>query len=93
MTLMSQDIPGDLMSTSEEFRNLAQEHSRYEEQLHQLTRQPYLSSEDILLEGQLKKLKLRDPDLICKGLRIVRLRLRTIFEIVDLHAQIDSSHS
>ncbi|HEV2422217.1 MAG TPA: DUF465 domain-containing protein [Candidatus Acidoferrales bacterium] len=62
MTLMSQDIPGDLMSTSEEFRNLAQEHSRYEEQLHQLTRQPYLSSEDILLEGQLKKLKLRLKD-------------------------------
>lgn len=62
MTLMSQDIPGDLMSTSEEFRNLAQEHSRYEEQLHQLTRQPYLSSEDILLEGQLKKQKLRLKD-------------------------------
>lgn len=62
MTLMSQDIPGDLMSTSEEFRKLAQEHSRYEEQLHQLTRQPYLSSEDILLEGQLKKLKLRLKD-------------------------------
>lgn len=62
MTLMSLDIPGDLMSTSEEFRTLAQEHSRYEEQLHQLTQQPYLSSEDILLEGQLKKLKLRLKD-------------------------------
>jgi hypothetical protein len=62
MALMSQDIPGDLMSTSEEFRKLAQEHSRYEEQLHQLTRQPYLSSEDILLEARLKKLKLRLKD-------------------------------
>lgn len=62
MTLLSQDIPGDLMSTSEEFRNLAQEHSQYEEQLHQLTRQPYLSSEDILLEAQLKKQKLRLKD-------------------------------
>jgi uncharacterized protein YdcH (DUF465 family) len=62
MTLMSQDFPGDLMSTSEEFRNLAQEHSRYEEQLHQLTRQTYLSSEDILLEAQLKKQKLRLKD-------------------------------
>jgi uncharacterized protein YdcH (DUF465 family) len=61
MTLMSQDIPGDLMST-EEFRKLAQEHSRYEEQLHQLNHQPYLSSEDILLEAQLKKLKLRLKD-------------------------------
>ncbi|MGB6483979.1 MAG: YdcH family protein [Candidatus Acidiferrales bacterium] len=62
MTLTSQDIPGELMSTNEEFRNLAQEHSRYEEQLHQLTRQPYLSSEDILLEVQLKKMKLRLKD-------------------------------
>lgn len=62
MTLMSQDIPGELMSADEEFRKLAQEHSRYEEQLHQLTRQPYLSSEDFLLEAQLKKLKLRLKD-------------------------------
>jgi hypothetical protein len=62
MDLTSRDIPGDLMSSNEEFRKLAQEHSRYEEQLHQLTRQPYLSSEDILLEAQLKKLKLRLKD-------------------------------
>jgi uncharacterized protein YdcH (DUF465 family) len=62
MPLTAQDIPGDLMSSNEEFRKLAQEHSRYEQQLQQLTRQPYLSSEDILLEGQLKKLKLRLKD-------------------------------
>lgn len=62
MDLTPRDIPGDLMSSNEEFRKLAQEHSRYEEQLHQLTRQPYLSSEDILLEAQLKKLKLRLKD-------------------------------
>jgi hypothetical protein len=62
MALISQNIPTDLMSTNEEFRKLAQEHSRYEEQLHQLTLQPYLSSEDLLLEAQLKKLKLRLKD-------------------------------
>ncbi|HLW81063.1 MAG TPA: YdcH family protein [Candidatus Acidoferrales bacterium] len=62
MPLTAQDIPGDLMSSNEEFRKLAQEHSRYEQQLQQLTRQPYLSSEDILLEGQLKKMKLRLKD-------------------------------
>lgn len=62
MTLMSQDIPGDLMSSSDEFQKLAQEHSRYEEQLQRLTCQPYLSLEDIQLEGQLKKLKLRLKD-------------------------------
>ncbi|HEV2305818.1 MAG TPA: YdcH family protein [Candidatus Acidoferrales bacterium] len=62
MPLTAQDIPGDLMSSNEEFRKLAQEHSRYEQQLQQLTRQPYLSSEDILLEVQLKKMKLRLKD-------------------------------
>jgi hypothetical protein len=62
MALISQNIPADLMSTNEEFRKLAQEHSRYEEQLHQLTLQPYLSSEDLLLEGELKKMKLRLKD-------------------------------
>lgn len=56
------EIPGDLMSYDEQFRNLAQEHSRYEEQLQQLTRQPYRSSEDLLLETQIKKLKLRVKD-------------------------------
>jgi hypothetical protein len=73
MALTSQGTPGDLISTSEEFRKLAQEHSRYEEQLHQLTLQPYLSSEDILLEAQLKKMKLRLKDqmqqLISRGRR------------------------
>jgi uncharacterized protein YdcH (DUF465 family) len=58
----AQEIPGDLMSNDERFRKLAQEHSRYEEQLQQLTRQPYRSSEDILLETQIKKLKLRLKD-------------------------------
>jgi uncharacterized protein YdcH (DUF465 family) len=62
MPLTAQDIPGDLMSSNEEFRKLAQEHSRYEQQLQQLTRQPYFSSEDIVLEGQLKKMKLRLKD-------------------------------
>lgn len=61
MPLTAQEIPGDLMS-NEEFRRLAQQHSQYEEQLQQLTRQTYLSSEDILLEGQLKKMKLRLKD-------------------------------
>ncbi|MFZ0213992.1 MAG: YdcH family protein [Candidatus Acidiferrales bacterium] len=62
MAVTAQDVPGDLMSTDEEFRKLAQAHSQYEQQLHQLTRQTYLSSEDILLEAQLKKHKLRLKD-------------------------------
>ncbi|MGH9728311.1 MAG: hypothetical protein ACRD33_02055 [Candidatus Acidiferrales bacterium] len=56
------EIPGDLMSNDERFRNLAQQLSRYEEQLHQLIREPYRSSEDMLLETKIKKMKLRLKD-------------------------------
>ena len=62
MPVPAQEIPGDLMAHDAEFQKLAQEHSRYDQQLQQLTRQPYLSSEDILLESQLKKIKLRLKD-------------------------------
>jgi uncharacterized protein YdcH (DUF465 family) len=62
MADLAQDVPGDLMSTDEEFRKLAQAHSQYEQRLTQLTRQTYLNSEDILLEAQLKKHKLRLKD-------------------------------
>lgn len=62
MPVPAQEIPGDLTAHDQEFQRLAQEHSRYEQQLQQLTRQTYLSSEDILLESQLKKMKLRLKD-------------------------------
>jgi uncharacterized protein YdcH (DUF465 family) len=62
MPVPAQEIPGDLMAHDAEFQKLALEHSRYDQQLQQLTRQPYLSSEDILLESQLKKIKLRLKD-------------------------------
>lgn len=72
MAVTAQEIPADLMSNDEEFRKLAQEHSRYDDQLRQLTRQPYLSSEDMLLEVQIKKLKLRLKDQMQQ--RIARYR-------------------
>ncbi|HEV2616554.1 MAG TPA: hypothetical protein VGU63_08115 [Candidatus Acidoferrales bacterium] len=56
------EIPGDLMLNDERFRNLAQQLSRYEEQLQQLIRETYRSSEDILLETKIKKMKLRLKD-------------------------------
>ena len=59
---MSHDIRGTLMSGDAEFQRLAEEHSRYENQLQQLQKQPYLSSEDLLLESNLKKLKLQVKD-------------------------------
>jgi len=58
--------PGELrellLARNPEFQRLASEHSRYETQLEQLTEQPYLNSEDLILEIKLKKMKLRVKD-------------------------------
>lgn len=62
MPITAQDIRSNLMSSDAEFQRLAKEHSDYETQLEQLHQQPYLSSEDLLLEVKLKKLKLRVKD-------------------------------
>ena len=62
---MSMTIPQvreQLLSSDAEFQQLVHQHSRYEAQLKQLSETPYLSSEDILLQADLKKLKLRVKD-------------------------------
>lgn len=64
MSTTPQDIRNNLMSSDAEFRKLVQEHSRFDLQLEELYRQPYLSSEDLLLEITLKKMKLRLKDLM-----------------------------
>jgi hypothetical protein len=58
----SQAIREQLLNSSAEFQRLSLEHSRYEAQLEQLSRYPYLSSEDLQLQVMLKKLKLRVKD-------------------------------
>jgi uncharacterized protein len=62
MAVTAQDVPGDLLVHDEEYRKLAEEHSRYAQQLLQLTQQSYLSSDDLMREVQLKKIKLRLKD-------------------------------
>ena len=62
MPILPGDVRQHLMSSNPEFQRLAQEHTRYETQLEQLSKQPYLSSEDLLLETELKKRKLRVKD-------------------------------
>ena len=57
-----QEVRERLLAGDAEFRHLAEEHSRYETQLEQLSKSPYLSAEDILLEATLKKKKLRVKD-------------------------------
>ncbi len=62
MPISPQEIRERLIATDAEFQRLAQEHSRYEAQLEQLSKAPYLSSEDIIRQSTLKKLKLRVKD-------------------------------
>lgn len=59
---LHREVREKLLAGDAEFRHLAEEHSRYEAQLEQITNSPYLSAEDILLEADLKKKKLRIKD-------------------------------
>ena len=56
------EIREQLLAGDTELQRLAEEHSRYAAQLEQLTKTPYLSAEDLLLESNLKKMKLRVKD-------------------------------
>ncbi len=62
MATTSHDIRQSLLARDPEFRNLAEEHSRCESQLEQIVKSSYLSSEDLIQEAELKKLKLRLKD-------------------------------
>jgi uncharacterized protein YdcH (DUF465 family) len=56
------EIREQLLHADAEFQKLVEEHARYSSQLQQITKAPYLSAEDLLLESELKKLKLRLKD-------------------------------
>jgi hypothetical protein len=62
MATMFQDTRAELLLRDAELQQLSQEHSRYEAQLEQLRDTPYVSAEALLLEANLKKLKLRVKD-------------------------------
>ena len=62
MPISAREVRDRLMASNAEFQRLAQEHSRYEAQLEQLSKTSYLSSEDIIQQITLKKLKLRVKD-------------------------------
>ncbi len=62
MPISPRELRELLLARNPEFQRLASEHSRYETQLEQLTEQPYLNSEDLILEIKLKKMKLRVKD-------------------------------
>ena len=58
MPITTHDVRQALLETDQEFRRLAEEHSRCECQLEQLVKQSYWNSEDLALEVSLKKMKL-----------------------------------
>jgi uncharacterized protein YdcH (DUF465 family) len=59
----AQRSPRDVIGeTDAEYQRLAEQHKQYEAKLLQLTHSPYHSSEDLIEEIQLKKLKLHVKD-------------------------------
>ena len=71
MSIMVQPSRAELIAHDAELQRLAQEHSRYEAQLDQLAETPYVSSEALLLEVDLKKRKLRVKDEIEKRVALL----------------------
>ena len=62
MPFTTDAVRQSLLAQDPEFRRLAEEHSRCENQLERIVKQSYLSSEDLLEETNLKKIKLRLKD-------------------------------
>ncbi len=59
----AQRSPRDVIGeTDAEYQRLAEQHEQYEAKLLQLTHSPFHSSEDLIEEIQLKKLKLHVKD-------------------------------
>jgi uncharacterized protein YdcH (DUF465 family) len=62
MPISPREVRDALLASDAEFQRLVQEHSRYEAELDQLSKQTYLNSDDLILEITLKKKKLRVKD-------------------------------
>jgi len=57
-----EELKAHLMSTNEDFRQLAQQHSDYARKLDSLEAQPHLTEQEQIEETRLKKIKLRLKD-------------------------------
>ncbi len=62
MPVATPGIREHLMANNPEFQKLAEQHSRFATQLEELTQQAYLNGEDLILQIELKKRKLRLKD-------------------------------
>ena len=72
----AQRAPRDIVLESDaEYQRLAEQHSKYEAELHRISTSTFLSSEDLLEEIKLKKMKLHCKDEMERiALRIQRAR-------------------
>jgi uncharacterized protein YdcH (DUF465 family) len=60
---MLQRTPRDILLHSDaDYQRLAEQHSKYDQELHEIASHPYFSSEDLLQETKLKKMKLQCKD-------------------------------
>ena len=59
---MAAQVRDQLLASNEQFRQLAQEHSQYAQQLEALIQKKYLTEDEKLEEVRLKKLKLSLKD-------------------------------
>ena len=62
MENIQEELKAHLMATNEEFRSLAEQHSRFHKELEALTAKPYLTPDEEAEEHRLKKQKLRLKD-------------------------------
>ena len=62
MPSTTRDIREQLLASSPEFQQLAQQHSKYDAQIEQLTNASFLNVEHFAQEAELKKLRLRVKD-------------------------------
>jgi uncharacterized protein YdcH (DUF465 family) len=62
MASMARSPRDILLETDAEYQRLAEQHSKYQAELNRISTATYLSSEDLLEEIRLKKLKLHIKD-------------------------------
>ncbi len=62
MASMARNPRDILLETDAEYQRLAEQHSKYQTELNRISTSNYLSSEDLLEEIRLKKLKLHVKD-------------------------------
>jgi uncharacterized protein YdcH (DUF465 family) len=88
MPITTHDIRQALLAVDQEFRRLAEEHSRCECQLEELVRQSYWNVEDLTLEVSLKKMKL----LLKDQMEMIVARHRQNQTVMQIHLRQTQVH-